>query len=125
MTIGFSTIPFSTNFLTRSDLSNKTHELSLLLNTAKLNSISAKENSNWGVNILSSTFTLYKGNSFMNRDPAFDQSFGIPINITITQNDINFEKLTGNTNSVNLVLRNAINETHTVTVNQVGTIDIQ
>lgn len=124
--IGASTTPMLSNFLVRNFLRNKTNELTASLRTAQINSISGKEDSQWGVNISSSDITLFKGSSFASRDPDFDQPFSIPASINITNDEIMFDRLTGNPDSTaTLSVSSNAGESNTVSVNEVGTVNVQ
>jgi GxxExxY protein len=123
--IGGTTIPLGANFLVRSHVENKTNELVSSLRTAQLNTISGKEDSQWGVNITSTQIILFAGASYAARDSTFDQIFSIPGSVTITTDEIIFSKLTGDpdaTASLTVSAGGAGNST--VSVNEVGTVDV-
>jgi len=123
--IGGTTVPLASNFLVRNFLKNKTNELSSSLKTAQLNTLAGKEASQWGVNISSTQITMFKGASFATRDVAFDQKFQIPSSLTITQDEIVFQQLTGNPDATaTLTIASNANDSNQVTVNQVGTINV-
>ena len=123
--IGASTTPVLSNFLARNYLRNKTNELVASLRTAQINTISGKEDSQWGVNTSTSEITLFKGSSFAGRDTNFDQSFSIPATITITTDEIVFDRLTGDPDAVaTLTITSNAGDSNTVTVNEVGTVNV-
>lgn len=124
--LGATIIPLSANFLVRSNLENKTNEVVSHLRTAQINTLAGKEDSQWGVNITSTQIILFKGSSYAARDSTFDQIFSIPGSVTITQDEIVFSKLTGNpdaTASLTVIAGGAGSKT--VTVNEVGTVDVE
>lgn len=123
--VGATTIPAGSAFLVRNNLKNKTNEVVSSLRIAQLNAISGKEDSQWGVNISSSQITLFKGSTYTIRDSSFDQSYSIPGSISITQVERVFDKLTGNPNStVTITVSSNAGDSNTVTLNEVGTVDI-
>ena len=123
--IGATSISMGTGFLTRNNLKNKTNELVSSLAVARISSISGKEDSPWGVNINSSSITLFAGTSYATRDSAFDQNFSIPSSIDISVVEIVFNKLTGNPNSTaNIVISGSGVDANTVIVNEVGSVDV-
>ena len=124
--IGASTTPVLSNFLARNYLRNKTNELVASLRTAQINTIAGKEGSKWGVNTSSSNIIMFKGNSFAARDTNFDQSFSVPATITITTDEIVFDRLTGDPDAVaTLTVTSNAGDSNTVTVNEVGTVNVQ
>lgn len=123
--IGATAIPIGSGFLVRNHLRNKTSELVSSLRTAQLNSLSGKENSQWGVNIESNSMVLFKGSSFIGRDQSFDELFTIPASITITPVEVVFDKVTGNPNTAaTITIQSNANDIRTVAINQVGVVDV-
>lgn len=123
--IGASATPVYTNFLARNYLENKTNEVISSLQTAKTNSISGKEDSSWGV-YLTSEITLFKGSTYATRDAAFDQTYPIPISITVSGiSEIVFGQPVGDPNLTGTItIANNQNESNTLTINQFGTINV-
>lgn len=119
--IGATTIPAGSAFLVRNQLKNKTNELVFSLRIAQINTMSGKEDRQWGVEISTSTIKLYAVG-----DASFDQTFSIPASISITQNTIVFDKLTGNPSTTTTfnVSSNA-GDSNTVTINEVGVVNVQ
>ncbi len=123
--LGAATTPVLSNFLVRSYLQDKTNELVISLRQAQIVSLSGKEDSSWGVLTQGSTITIFKGNSFATRDQVFDQTFDVPQTISITEDEIIFSKITGNPDAIaTFVVSNTIGESRTVTVNEVGTVEV-
>lgn len=118
--VGASTIPVGSRFLVQNNFRNKTSEIVSSLRTAQINTISGKEDRQWGVEISASTIKLYAVG-----DSAFDQTFSIPPSISITQNTIVFNKLTGNPTTTGSIVVSSSIGSNTVTVNEVGTVDVQ
>lgn len=77
--VGATSIPVGSAFLVRNQLKNKTNEIVSSMRTAQLESISGKEDSQWGVSIDASEIILFKGSSYIARDSDFDQIFSIRI----------------------------------------------
>ena len=115
-----SATSFGSNFLTRNNLENKTNEVVSSLRTAQVNAISSKEDRQWGVETTSSQIKL-----FAVGDSGFDQTFSVPASISISVENVVFDKLTGNPDSVSTItVSNNIGESNTVTVNEVGIVDV-
>lgn len=123
--VGTSSFYVSSNFLVENYLDNKTNEVVTMLRNAQINSMSGKEDSNWGVHISSSDIILYKGPTYLSRDQSFDETTSIPASITINATDINFNNPTGiPDNFDNIVISNNKGNSNTVSVNAYGTVDL-
>ncbi len=119
--LGATTIPVGSGFLIRNQFHNKQNELISSLRTAQLNSLSGKGNRQWGVDISASTIKMYAVG-----DANFDQSFNIPGSISITQDTIIFQKLTGNPDATaTLTVSSNGGDSKTITVNQLGVVNVQ
>ena len=119
--VGATAIPIGSSFLVRTHVKNKTNELVSSLRTAQINSINGKADSQWGVSVANSKITLYANNN-----TALNQVFSIPTTISITQNSILFDKITGTPNAPKtFTITSNIGKTTTVTVNEIGTVDVK
>ena len=119
--VGAATIPVASGFLVRNSFRNKTNELVSSLRTAQINSINGKEDRQWGVEISTSNIKMYAVGV-----TDFDQIFSIPASISITQDTIVFEKLIGNPDTVAaIIVSSGAGDSSTVTVNQVGTVNVE
>lgn len=119
--LGAITIPIGSSFLVRTHHSNKTNELVSALSTAQMNSVNGKDDSLWGVEVTANQIRMYA----VNGNSAFDQTYQIPSSITINQDTVVFDKLTGNPDSVaNFAITTNTGDTNTVSVNEVGAINI-
>ena len=98
--LGVSGSAIGQRFLVTNYLENKTNELASILITAQLNSMSGKENSQWGVSVSGNQMTLFKGDSFATRDSSFDMSFSIPNSISVTSDEVVFSRVVGEPDAV-------------------------
>ena len=122
---GATAIPFASRFFNKNNLENKTNEVASSLRTAEINSISGKEHSRWGVHIGSTKIILFKGSSYIPPGTGFDQTYDIPDTVTITPIDITFDALTGSPSAVQTItLQNTLGDSHTVRVNEAGSVDV-
>jgi Tfp pilus assembly protein FimT len=118
--LSVSTFSFGSSFLTRNQLKNKTNELVSSLRNAQINSVSSKGQNGWGVEVTSGQIKLY-----MQGDASFDQTFAIPQNVSITEGNVVFDPLTGNPDTTYVfVLSNTLGESRTVSLNEVGCVDV-
>jgi len=118
--ISATIIPIGSAFLVRSNLRNKSNELVSSLVTAQLNSQNNKENRQWGVEVSGTTIKLYAVG-----DTSFDQTFQIPGSISITNDTVVFDKLTGNPDATaTFTISTNTGDTTTISVNEVGAVDV-
>ena len=115
-----------TGFLIRNSTQNTTNELISSLRIAQLNSIVAKRGMPWGVRVESEQIVLFVGDSYSERDPTFDEVFNVASSITISPQpvEVNFEELTGNSTPVDISITNNIGDSSTISVNEVGIVDV-
>jgi prepilin-type N-terminal cleavage/methylation domain-containing protein len=122
---GATAIPFASRFFNKNNLENKTNEVVSALFTAKLNSVSGKEHSQWGVHIDSTHIIMFKGSSYVPPGTTFDQTYDIPPTTTITTIDVAFNSTTGNPSAPQTIaISDALGDQHILSVNEVGSIDI-
>jgi len=80
-------------------------------------------NSRWGIFAQIESITLFKGKNFDQRDPAFDEVFSLPINITPTGNTlIVFSEFTGYPQTTGTLTLNSLTETRSLIINDYGII---
>ncbi len=123
--VGVTSGSIASNFLVRNNLQNKVNEVVSTLRTAQINSISSKADSRWGVTATASNIILFRGDTYATRNPIYDEKFSIPQSVTVTSFEVAFDKLTGNPNQVlTIIVSNNIGESYTVSLNEVGTVDV-
>lgn len=117
-TLGVMSISFYSRFLTQNTVDNTTNTIVQSLRKAQIYSMSGKQNGVWGVKYTSSPnkITLYlTGNS------AFDESFTVNSNITITGFfNISFAKASGSPNTEATIVILGNNNSKTITINSQG-----
>jgi len=119
--LGASTIPIGSSFLVRNHHSNKINEIVSALRTAQLNSLTGKEDTLWAVEVTANQIRMYATNG----NTAFDQRYQIPSSITITQDTVVFNKLTGSPDSPkSFTVSTNTGDVVTVSVNEVGAVNI-
>ena len=119
--------PFGVSFLARNHLKNKTNEIVSSLRIAQINSISGKEDSQWGIYIDSDNIIMYMGSSYVPPGTDQDQSYEIPGAISISPNptELVFDKLNGDPSSTaTITVTNSLGNSNTITVNEVGIVDV-
>lgn len=125
--LAVSGVSFGSGFLIRSNLADKTNELVSSLRTAQVNAMSGKENGKWGVRVDSGLeqIIMFQGDNYTSRNPVFDQIFEISGYVAITNTEVVFDENTGNPASVaTIVVSNSLGDSHTVSVNEVGIVNV-
>lgn len=118
--IGAATIPVGSGFLIRNQYYNKVNELVSSLRIAQINSLSGKQDRQWGVEITASAIKMYAVG-----DESFNQTFSIPSSLSITADTIIFDQLTGNPNATaNLTVQSNGGDSTTINVNQLGIVNV-
>jgi prepilin-type N-terminal cleavage/methylation domain-containing protein len=75
---------FYTRFINQMAVRDAREGLAGMLQEAQALSLSGKKNSSWGVRYNSSVIVLFRGDSFQDRDPAYDQVLDINPNVNIS-----------------------------------------
>ena len=113
-----------TNFLVRNATQNTINELASSLRVARLNTMSSKNDSDWGVSVSSNAITLFSGNTFASRDPVYDESFDIPSSMSVSPLvEVVFLRPSGDTVGATFTVSNNIGETTVISINEVGVVD--
>jgi prepilin-type N-terminal cleavage/methylation domain-containing protein len=87
-------IPLYRDYQIRNDLNLATEQVTQGLARARLLSQAAQEDDNWG--FYAPAGVLYKGDSYAERDPAFDETYPMPSTITIQGlMEVNYGKIAG------------------------------
>lgn len=122
-----SAYPLGAGFLSRNKFDDCVTELTNSFRVAQLNSLSGKEASNWGVSVLSGQIILFKGATYAGRDPVYDEVFNISPDISLNPSsyEVIFDRLTGEPDqTVSIDLSDASGNSVTISLNEVGTVDV-
>ncbi len=123
--IGAMTIPMYRTFMVRNDLDTAATTVAHSLRRAQALSISGSGDTTWGVRVGVGSILIYKGSSYISRDPQFDENTSIPTTIVPTGiNEVNFSKVLGVPSATGtFILTSQANETRTITINQKGMVE--
>lgn len=80
--IAMFSIPMYRNYIINNDLNLAEQQTIQMLNSAQARSRAGFENSTWGVSITKQT--IYKGPSYAERDPSFDEIHSFPPTISVS-----------------------------------------
>lgn len=123
--IGGMVIPMYRTFMIRNDLDVATMTLVHNLRRAQSLSQSSDGDSVWGVHVGVGSILIYKGASYVLRDPNFDENTSITKTIVPTGlSEVNYSKVLGVPTATGTIsLTSQINEIRNVTINDKGTVD--
>lgn len=115
---------FYSRYLLENSVGNTALQIAGSLRKAQIYSMMGKQGSGWGVNYSANTITLFKGNSFISRDPTFDETFSVNSNISITGlTDLIFSRVTGlPTPTTSTITISAGTNNKTITINSYGIV---
>ncbi len=87
-----ATLPFLGSFQQRQSTKTAGQELTEALRRAQHRSMTIQDNRSWGVNILSGSFVLYAGPSYVGRDGTADEVHAVASMTSITGlSDVHFD----------------------------------
>ena len=84
LTIGFFTTVFPLRLIAQMSVNDTRDELKSELKKAQSYALAGRGHSPWGVHYGNSTITLFKGDSYANRDHGFDEEINLDEEITIS-----------------------------------------
>ena len=88
--------PILSTFLASRHVDTAAKKVVRTLRKAQGYALSGKKDSAWGVHYESDTLTLFKGTSFLGRDPAFDEETDVSRAVTVENlGEVHFGKLRG------------------------------
>lgn len=95
-----------------------------LLERARSEALNNINQAGHGVYVGASNYTIFEGNSYAARDPAFDENFNHSQNITFSGlNEFRFAPLDAFSNTVGIITLSSGAEVFTVSVNSEGRVD--
>lgn len=120
--VGIS-IPIYQNFQILNELDSAVNLTVRSLRSAQLQAQSVQLDSQWGVSFVSNTVTIYKGATYATRDATYDQSYSIPVNVTVTGvSDIAYTQVFGDTSTTGTITFTNFNKVKTIVINSKGAL---
>lgn len=128
-----ASVPAFTSFTSRYQADTQSQDLAQLLRIAQNKSMVSEDDSQFGVHLVTGdggSFTLFKGSTYAGRDLSFDEEVhtlpnGTSLTDTITGDDVIFTKVEGSTvNTGVITITQGAGGSHTVTINEVGMVDL-
>jgi prepilin-type N-terminal cleavage/methylation domain-containing protein len=126
-------VPIYGNLQGSAQINDVTSGITQAVRTARERSINRLDNSSHGVYIDiavgDDSYILYQGDSYATRDSSYDRSTPldsvITLSTTLTANDINFSKGLGvPNNSGTITITHDVNGSETITINSIGSVDL-
>lgn len=84
LTVGFLSAAFPPRFITQMAVRDAKDEFQSVLQKARAYAIAGREHSSWGAHYGNSVITLFKGDSYNNRDQSQDENTPINENISVS-----------------------------------------
>ncbi len=116
-------LPVYRTLMQKNDLDIATTSVGQSLRRAQVLSQAVDGDTTWGVNTQNYHITIFKGASFAARDTNFDETFDVPITISISgTTEVVFTKFTGLPQTTGTINLSTANDSRLVTINAKGTI---
>jgi len=117
-------IPVFSPALLKNDLESSADLTVQSLRRAQVLSQAVQNDSQWGIKVQNYGVVLFRGNSFSDRDTAFDEFTDFPTNIDINDTDeFVFEKLTGRTTGPGNITLTLKEYSKIISVNSMGAVE--
>ena len=119
--------PLGINFYRDWQLQNNTQQILQALRKAQSRAMASELDSSFGVYIQESSYVLFKGDSFENRDNQFDEIFNLPLLIVVDSlpKEVVFSKIDGKPQSAREIIINSDGDSETIKINEAGRINIE
>lgn len=122
------------SFITNTYVDDTAQEIVHALRKANTNTIARFHDLRWGVyfNDITPSFTFFAGESFATRNTQYDAVTNLPVSVIFSQISFNgggkevvFRKIAGDTTQYgSLKVKSTSGQEHTITINQLGQIEI-
>jgi len=122
--LGAITIPFTSSWISKSAVADKTNEVVSFLRSAQSGSISGKAGGPWGVKTEATKAILFQGSTYAGRNTTYDQVITFPSVITATNAEVVFDTLSGNPANAVTITVSSTRKTKTISVSATGTINV-
>lgn len=117
-------VPLAVNFYNLRNLDVQEQHIVQALRRAQLKAMSGEADSAFGVYIVPGQYVLFKGDSYATRDPAYDEVFNLPANLSVSGlSEVVFSKLNGTTTNTGNITLTIGNRTKVININEMGRIN--
>jgi len=118
------TIPLGLNFLRDESLVSTGNDLVQVLRLAQVNTQQGKFDSQWGVHVQDTTYTFFRGSTYVGRDSSFDENYDVSGLYFATSTDIIFTQPEGFPTVTNQFEITDGKRTRLIQVNSLGRINL-
>ncbi len=126
LSVSILSMGFYARFITQNGVFVAMDQTVSQLRKAQLYSEIGKQDSSWGVHYANKILTLFAGNSYVSRNPAFDESFTFTGDISVTGwNDVVFIAPVGTPSATLNTTISGQGSSQSVVVNAQGTVNRQ
>jgi len=117
---------FGLEFYKTQQLNVRVQGIVQTLRRAQQKAMAVENDSNFGVFLTNNNYTLFKGNTYVQRDIQYDEVMDLPQVLTVSGiQEVVFSKLEGIPSAIgDIILSNGI-ETRTIEINEIGRIDLR
>ena len=119
-------LPFGLDLYKNQQLEAHTQGILQILRKAQSKAMAIQGDSSFGVYITNDNYILFKGVSYQNRDPQYDEVFDLSTIITISDQpkEVVFSKFAGKPSPVGNIVLNSNDENRIISVNKLGIISL-
>lgn len=116
-------IPVGVNLIETEQLGVASSEVMQTLRRAQIMAVSQENDSAYGVYFTSSGYVLFKGDSYVGREPSYDQIYSLPVGVSASGiGEIWFNKLDGIPNVTGTIILSNSRDFDTVEINGIGRV---
>ena len=120
-------VPMGLDFYRTQQLDISSEALAQSIRRVQLKSMSAELDSKFGIYITNDNYILFKGDSYLERDAQYDETFDLPDIVTLagSPREIIFSKFEGRPSFVGSIVLNSGGASRTIIINKFGTVNLE
>lgn len=118
--------PLGLDFYRSQQLETDSQGIIQFLRRAQLKALFQENDSQYGLFLTSSNYILFKGNSYLARDPQYDEVFNLSNVIGVSGiNEVVFSKLEGKPNVIGNIILSTGGDSRIININALGRINLE
>ncbi len=118
-------LPLALDFYREQQLDTHSQGIIQTLRKAQLKTMSIENDSSFGVYLTDDSYTLFKGDSYTNRDTQYDEILDLPVILTLSGlQELIFSKFEGRPNVTGNIVLNSNNKSRIISINNFGMISL-
>jgi len=120
------TLPLSLDFYKNQQLDSAAQEMVQILRTSQLKAMAVERDASFGIYFGNSSYTLFKGDSYVGRDVQYDEVFSLPQAVAISGiQEIVFSKYKGMPNNTGVETVSCGGKNRLIRINELGRINLE